>query len=213
MSCMSSVDAADTPVVTRVLRSGVKVVQQPDRKKRNSSAPKGETTTQTPATLRNRPGPFLLGVSFTMSEVSGRSDWEYDKTHWLEVDMNSWLPVLCNIVNPTRSGTDLHVRVTAVLVTEARTLSFPCYHLIRLEGASLASYQQSSQGRHSVIFPISSSAITCKKIKFTSLQSDLGKDLKVVFCLEAGVGKVVGRRVFSVKIRAEQTPEIPVIEL
>jgi hypothetical protein len=99
----------------------------------------------------------------------------------MTVDVNNWVPVLFNIENSDRAETELKVRVTAVLVSDGLSLSFPRYHLIRLAGASLASYQQDRQGRHSVIFPVSSSAATYRKIKFTSLSSDLGNEMKTIY--------------------------------
>ena len=246
MSCRATVDTGETgetAVVVRVLRSGVKLAQQPgrtvttsstwyppsqvksDTQKLDSSAARGPslsgggkvTAAQTPGNLRDSPGPFDFGVSFTRSyKVFCQSDWEYShKYQKLYVDSNCWVSVLFNLADFTRSQTEFQVRVTAV-VSEDFTFSTSSYlpfHLIRLAGASLSSYQQDSQGRHSVIFPISSSAPTCRKIKFTRLSSDLGKEVKVIFSLQDGEGDLVGRRVFSVKIRAEQTAEIPIIEL
>ena len=193
----------------RVLRSGVKLAQQPGGSSWSPPAPaKSERQKlDNSLSLRDSHGPFILGVSFR------RGCWDYwEYGHELHVDMNSWVSVLCSVEDFTRSGTELQVRVRAVLVSEDEDLTFPAFHLIRLAGASLASYQQDSQGSHSVIFPVSCSAATCRRIKFTRSSSDLGREVKVVFSLEDG-GLVVGRRTFSVKIRPERTPETPVIEL
>ena len=228
-------------MVVRVLRSGVKLLQQSgrkeagtekadekkagkekrvkktvdkmktdkkkaDKKKLSSSAHVSRggkvKTSQSQATTRARPRP-VLGVSFTRHQAPVTR---------LAVDRNSW--VLINMEDLARTETEFKVRVTAELSEDlTSTSSQPRYHLIRLAGASLASYQQDRQGRHSVIFPIHPSATTCRKLKFTSLSSDLGKEVKVVFSLEDGEGELVSWRVFKVKIRAEKSPEIPIIDL
>ena len=158
--------------------------------------------------LEDRPGPVKFGVRFTrMSKLSKNTDWVYNyKYKKLYVDLNLWVSVLFNLEDVTRWRTGFQVRVTAVVSDDSTfsTSSYLPFHLIRLKGASLASYQQDSQGRHSVIFPISSSAPTCRNIQFTRLSSDLGKEVKVVFSLEDGEGELVGRRVFSVKIRGRK---------
>ena len=218
-------------MVVRVLRSGVKLLQQSgrkeagtekadekkagkekrvkktvDKKKLSSSAHVSRggkvKTSQSQATTRARPRP-VLGVSFTRHHAPVTR---------LAVDRNSW--VLINMEDLARTETEFKVRVTAELSEDlTSTSSQPRYHLIRLAGASLASYQQDSEGRHSVIFPIHPSATTCRKLQFTSLSSDLGKEVKVVFSLEDGEGELVSWRVFKVKIRAEKSPEIPIIDL
>ena len=126
-------------------------------------------------------------------------DWDFSFSYdykRLYVKMDNWVPVLCNIENSSRSGSEFQVRVTAVVVTEDR-VSFPPFHLVRLEGAERASYQQDSQGRHSVIFPVRSSDAKIEKIVKIKFM-DLKMEVKVVFSLEDGNGEVVGRRVFSV---------------
>ena len=230
-------------MVVRVLRSGVKLLQQSgrkeagkekadekkagkekrvkktvdkmktdkkkaDKKKLSSSAHVSRggkvKTSQSQATKRDRPRPLVvLGVSFTRHQAPVTR---------LSVDRNNW--VLINMEDLARTETEFKVRVTAELSEDLTSNSSqPRYHLIRLAGASLASYQQDSEGRHSVIFPIHPSATTCRKLQFTSLSSDLGKEVKVVFSLEDGEGELVSWRVFKVKIRAEKSPEIPIIDL
>ena len=233
MSCRAALETAETPVVGRILRSAFKGVQKSGKivtstststtsyppsqvkskgKKFNSPAlspglgrDRKVKTTQHPAKLEDSPGPFNFGVRFTRSsKVSGNTDWAFNYRYKrLYVLMNSWVSVIFNVEDFTRSQADLQVRVTAVVsdALSSSNSSSPPFHLIRLAEDSHLSYQQDSQGRHSVIFPISSSAPTCRKIKFTSLSSDLGREVKVVFSLEDGE-ELVGRRVFSVKIRA-----------
>ena len=169
---------------------------------------------QNPVSLKDSSGPFNFGVRFTRnSKLCENTDWAFNyKYKRLYVDMDSWVPVLFNMKDFTRAQTQFQVRVTAVLSdlntstssasSTTSASSYPPFHLIRLAESSHTSYQQDNQSRHSVIFPISSSAPTCRKIKFTSLSSDLGREVKAVFSLEDGEGEVVGRRVFSVKIRA-----------
>ena len=163
-------------------------------------------TPQHPASLEDSPGPFNFRARLTRSsKVCGNTDldWVFNyKYKKLYVTMNSWVPVLFNVEDFTRSQADLQVRVTAVVSDNlSSSTSSPPFHLIRLAEDSHSSYQQDSQGRHSVIFPISSTAATCRNIKFTRLSSDLGQEVKVVFSLEDGE-ELVGRRVFTVKIRA-----------
>ena len=224
LSCRAALETPETPVVVRVLRSGVKIVQQPGKKKEGkkkqgknkevrkkliSSVPltgdvKGKTRQPTAS-----PGPLAWGVSFRRSEVEDQTDGPL-----MSVDRKSWLPVLFSLEDVGRAKTELQVRVRAELRDDlTSTSSHPRYHLIRLAGASLSSYQQDSQGRHSVVFPFKSSVTAYRKIKFTSLTSDLGKEVKVVFSLEDGQGELVSRRVFGVKIRSELTPDIPIIEI
>ena len=160
--------------------------------------------------LEDSPGQFKFGVRFTKkSSFSESSGWAFNYRYKrLYVDLNSWVPALCSFENSrARSGTEFQVRVRAVMEGEDLTFSSSSsslpFHLIRLAEASPASYQQDSQGRYSVIFPVSNPAATCRKIKFTRLSSHLGREVKVVFSLEDGEGQEVGRRVFTVKIRAE----------
>ena len=218
MSRRSAVETAETAVVVRVLRSGVKLAQQPGRIVTTSStwyppSPSPsllKSESPTPASLRDSPGPFNFGVRFTWSsQVFGQSDWEYSiKYRKLYVDVDTWVSVLCDMEDFTGSRTEFQVRVTA-----STSSSYLPFHLVRLAGASLSSYQQDRQGRHSVVFPVSSSAAACRKIKFAGLSSDLGQEeVMVVFSLEDGEGQLVGRRVFTVKIRTEQSVEKPISE-
>ena len=230
MSCRSALESPETPVVARVLRSGVKLVQQPDKKNAGrkktgkKEADKKETgrkkadkkklsisdpvsgggKVKTRHSLSTpRDSPSVLGVSFTRHQAPVAR---------LSVDRNSW--VLLNMEDVARAETEFKVRVTGKLIQDLpSTSSQPRYHLIRLAGASPSSYQQDSQGRHSVIFPINSSATTVRKIHFTRVSSDIGKEVEVVFSLENRQGELVSKRVYNVKIRDEKTPEIPIIEL
>lgn len=231
MYCRVAVETAEIPLVVRVLRSGVKLVQQSGRivtytsttsttssstssyppqvkskgKKSKSVPPLSPERATSPVSLEDSPGQFDFSVRFTRrsqdSRVSHNTDWVYNyKYKKLYVDLNTWVPLLFNMRDFTRSQSDLQVRVTAVLSGGlSSSSSYPPFHLIRLAEASVTSYQQDNQGRHSVIFPMSSA---CRKIQFTRLSSDLGREVMVVFSLQDGEGEEVGRRVFSVKIRA-----------
>ena len=230
-------ETAEIPLVVRVLRSGVKLVQQSGRivtytsttsttssstssyppqvkskgKKSKSVPPLSPERATSPVSLEDSPGQFDFSVRFTRrsqdSRVSHNTDWVYNyKYKKLYVDLNTWVPLLFNMRDFTRSQSDLQVRVTAVLSgglssssSNTSSSSYPPFHLIRLAEASVTSYQQDNQGRHSVIFPMSSA---CRKIQFTRLSSDLGREVMVVFSLQDGEGEEVGKRVFSVKIRA-----------
>ena len=82
------------------------------------------------------------------------------------------------------------------------------HHLIRLDNERCKYEEDESSGRLSILFPVQTphegTDRTRELMKFMCLGSDVGginrRPLKVIFTLETGGGRVVGRKVFDVRI-------------
>lgn len=179
-----------------------------------------------PSTV-NYPGHYLFEVMFTkLSQGSKNKHWDYSsQMKKLYIDMNKWVQVEFRVGTNPPDGLFIralpiyaeatHIRDPVKRCPNHASLSDPtninCYyplHLIRFDGETTNYCEDSESNRLSVVFPVQTPHQGTDKIsklmKFMCLGSDVGginrRPLKVIFTLEEGLGRVVGRKVVDVRI-------------
>jgi len=175
----------------------------------------------------NYPGHYLYEVMFTkLSQGSKNKHWDYSsQLKKLYIDMNKWVQVEFRVGSSPPEG--LYIRALPIYA-EASHIRDPvkrcpnhaspsdptnanCFyphHLIRLDGETTNYCDDPDSKRLSVVFPVHTphqgTDKVSKLMKFMCLGSDVGginrRPLKVIFTLEEGLGRVVGRKVVDVRI-------------
>jgi len=174
-------------------------------------------------------GHHSFDVNFTKyTTISKNKHWDYSsKLKKLYIDMNKWVQVEFRVM--TNAPSNLFIRAMPIYsdaanireavkrcpnhasVNDQTNIDFPQHltkHLIRVDGDQCHYECDDSSGRLSVIFPVQrpheGTDRTRELIKFMCLGSCIGginrRPLKVIFTLETDQGKVVGRKVFDVRI-------------
>lgn len=175
----------------------------------------------------NWPGQFLFDVNFIQLSLNTKNkNWDYSKRlKKLFIDMNRFVQAEFRVgVNPPEGlyirvlpvyAVNSHVRKPVLRCPNHASMNDPTNqqfpypeHLIRVQDESAIYDQDAESERLSVLFPVGAphqGTDTCSRmIKFMCLGSDVGginrKPVKVIFSLEMGAGRVVGRKVVDVRI-------------
>jgi len=179
-----------------------------------------------PSTV-NYLGHYLYEVLFTkLSQGSKNKHWDYSsQLKKLYIDMNKWVQVEFRVGESPPDGLYIralpiyaeatHIREPVKRCPNHASLNDPTnlnfyypQHLIRIDGDTSVYQEDPDSNRLSVVFPVQKphqgTDKISKLIKFMCLGSDVGginrRPLKVVFTLEEGLGRVVGRKVVDVRI-------------
>lgn len=190
------------------------------------SGPHPSPTGDDPSTV-NYLGHYLYEVMFSkLSQGSKNKHWDYSsQLKKLYIDMNKWVQVEFRVGSNPPEG--LFIRALPIYA-EASHIRDPvkrcpnhasstdptnvnCYyphHLIRMDGDTSNYCEDPESKRLSVVFPVHTphqgTDKVSKLMKFMCLGSDVGginrRPLKVIFTLEEGLGRVVGRKVVDVRI-------------
>ena len=172
-------------------------------------------------------GQYSFDVFFTKYSSMGKNKhWDYSgKLKKLFIDMNKWVQAEFKVV--TNNTSNLQIRVMPVY-SEAAHMREPVKrcpnhaassdptninfnhpnHLIRTDNDYTSYERDEVSKRLSLTFPVQTphegTDRTRELVKFMCLGSDVGginrRPLKVIFTLEHLTGKVVGRKVFDVRI-------------
>ena len=178
-------------------------------------------------TFKNYTGPYNFDASFTkLNESSKNRHWDFsDLLSKLYIDMNKSVQVEFHVGASPPSG--LSIRALPVF-SDANYINEPVkrcpnhashtdptnenfgfrHHLIRVVGEDVQYLEDPASNRLSVAFPVvapaAGSELISKQIKFMCLGSDVGginrRPTKVVFTLEDNDGRVLGRKVFDVRL-------------
>jgi len=179
-----------------------------------------------PSTV-NYLGHYLFDVMFTkLTQGSKNKHWDYSsQMKKLYIDMNKWVQVEFRVGSSPPDG--LYIRALPIYA-EATHIRDPVkrcpnhaspsdptnanchypHHLIRFDSETSNYCEDTDSGRLSVVMPVQTPHQGTDKIsklmKFMCLGSDVGginrRPLKVIFTLEEGLGRVVGRKVVDVRI-------------
>jgi len=190
------------------------------------SGPHPSPTGDDPSTV-NYPGHYLYEVMFTkLSQGSKNKHWDYSsQLKKLYIDMNKWVQVEFRVGSSPPEGLFIralpiyaeasHIRDPVKRCPNHASPSDPtnvnCFyphHLIRMDGETSNYREDHESKRLSVVFPVHTphqgTDKVSKLMKFMCLGSDVGginrRPLKVIFTLEEGEGRVVGRKVVDVRI-------------
>eukprot|EP00092_Neocalanus_flemingeri_P014191 GFUD01015311.1.p1 GENE.GFUD01015311.1~~GFUD01015311.1.p1 ORF type:complete len:525 (+),score=111.78 GFUD01015311.1:61-1635(+) len=179
-----------------------------------------------PSTV-NYLGHYLFDVMFTkLTQGSKNKHWDFSsQLKKLYIDMNKWVQVEFRVGPSPPDGLFIralpiyaeatHIRDPVKRCPNHASNSDPTnqncdypYHLIRFDSETSNYGEDTESGRLSVVFPVQTphqgTDKTSKLMKFMCLGSDVGginrRPLKVIFTLEEGLGRVVGRKVVDVRI-------------
>merc|ERR1712013_133715 len=193
-----------------------------------SAAAQPSPTGKDPSTA-DYPGAYQFDIRFSQMSRQGKNKhWDYSTAlRKLYIDMNKLVQAEFRVGPTPPEGLWIralpiyaeagHIREPVRRCPNHASASDPTNqppehgnptHLIRMDGSDTLYCDDKESGRLSVIFPVRAphqgSEFTHKLMKFMCLGSDVGginrRPLKVIFTLEEGLGRVVGRKVVDVRI-------------